>query len=79
MAPPSFALPTLDTIKLDLTEKPMWLLSSYGPGKDPPCQLIDGKDVSFEEMRLLAYTSRDQGQPQLYVRSPIRPRPRPPR
>ena len=54
MAAPSFALPTVEIIKLDLTEKPTWILSSYGPGKDPPCQLIDGKDVSPEEMRLLA-------------------------
>lgn len=69
MVTPSFTLPTIDSIKLDMVEPPIWLLSSYGPGKDPPSQLIDGKDVSIEEMRLLAYTAQAQGNAQLYVRS----------
>ena len=64
----SFTAPTPDAITQDLVEKPMWILSSYGPGKNPPCQLIEGKDVSFEEARLLAYKCQADGNPAAYVR-----------
>ncbi|KAI5818791.1 hypothetical protein BZA77DRAFT_306411 [Pyronema omphalodes] len=57
---------TVDAINADLTESmassgTMWILSSYGPGKNPPCQLIDEKDVSFEEMRVMAYQAQAEG------------------
>lgn len=61
-----------DTIKLDLTkERPQWILSSYAPGKDPPAQLIDNKDISPEEMRLQYYTLGAQGQLGAYVWRPL--------
>jgi nucleoporin NUP42 len=66
----SFSVPSVETIKVDLNEKPIWLLSSYAPGRDPPTQLIDGKDVSFEEMRLLAYQCQATGTPASYVLQP---------
>lgn len=58
----AFSLPSGDMIKLDMNELPQWIISSYGPGKDPPTQLIDNADLSFEEARLLFYTN-----PQQYV------------
>jgi len=65
----SFALPSADTIRLDLNERPTWYLSSYAPSKDSPAQLIDGKDISPEEARVMAYRLRAEGAPQAYVRS----------
>ncbi|KAL7267626.1 hypothetical protein RUND412_009780 [Rhizina undulata] len=65
-------LPPLESIKSDLTERPMWILSSYGPGKDPPAQLIDGKDISPEEARLMAYKLLAQGNPGAYEAEWIR-------
>lgn len=65
---PSFNLPTQDSIKTDLTERPTWYLSSYAPGKDPPAQLIDGKDISPEEARVMAYRCRAEGSLGVYVR-----------
>ncbi|KAI1207888.1 uncharacterized protein F4807DRAFT_169350 [Annulohypoxylon truncatum] len=44
---------TADTIKADLTiERPPWLLSCYGPGKDAPEQLFGGypREQSLEEV-----------------------------
>ncbi|KAH0609360.1 uncharacterized protein H6S33_012846 [Morchella sextelata] len=61
-----FNLPTQDSIKTDLTERPTWPLSSYAPGKDPPSQLIDAKDISPEEARVLAYKCRADGNPGAY-------------
>lgn len=58
----SFALPSADMIKADMNELPQWIISSYAPGKDPPTQLINNADLSFEEARLLFYTN-----PQQYV------------
>lgn len=59
-----------DAIKLDMTkERPVWILSSYAPGKDPPVQLIDKKDVSPEELRVRAYELAAQGNFQLFVGS----------
>jgi hypothetical protein len=65
----SYTLPSLESIRVDLQESPQWLLSSYGPGRDPPSQLIDGKDVSFEEVRLLAYDAQARGNTGVYVGS----------
>lgn len=50
-----------------MTERPTWFLSSYAPGKDPPAQLIDGKDISPEEARVMAYKLRAEGNPAAYV------------
>lgn len=46
---------TKDAIKIDLVdERPQWILSSYGPGRDAPEQLFGGfpREQSFEEVRL---------------------------
>ncbi|KAI5801536.1 hypothetical protein DFH27DRAFT_60729 [Peziza echinospora] len=57
-----------DTLQNDLTkERPIWKLSSYAPGKDPPAQLIDGKDMSPEEMRLRAYECMANGAMNQYI------------
>lgn len=45
-----------DTIQIDLTtDRPQWILSAYGPGRDAPEQLFGGfpREQSFEEIRLL--------------------------
>ncbi|TGZ84137.1 hypothetical protein EX30DRAFT_99851 [Ascodesmis nigricans] len=57
MASSSFVMPSIEGMRLDMTEVPLWKFSSYGPGKDPPIQLIDDFDVSPEEMRLKFYTN----------------------
>lgn len=54
-------------------ERPIWRLSSYAPGRDPPAQLVDGKDVSPEEMRVRAYELNMQGMGQQSVRSDVFP------
>ncbi|MCJ1308699.1 hypothetical protein MMC25_002353 [Agyrium rufum] len=49
---------TTTQIEDDLTkDRPMWLLSCYGPGKNAPRQLFGGqpREQSFEEMRVRAY------------------------
>ncbi|KAI0129096.1 hypothetical protein BJ170DRAFT_594914 [Xylariales sp. AK1849] len=54
-----------DAIKIDLLEeRPSWILSSYGPGKDAPAQLFGGfpREQSFEEIRLSVVSSADQQQ-----------------
>ena len=63
-----------DTIKADLTpndqggERPIWPLSSYGPGRDAPRQLLEGAiEQSFEEVRLEYYVARASGNEQSYV------------
>ncbi|KAH8673449.1 hypothetical protein BX600DRAFT_433078 [Xylariales sp. PMI_506] len=51
---------TKDGIKIDLVdERPHWILSSYGPGKDAPEQLFGGfpREQSFEEIRLSMMSS----------------------
>lgn len=56
------AKPTLfdaDSIRKDLTQgidRPLYPLSSYGPGKGVPC-VIDGLDQSPEELRAAAWTA----------------------
>lgn len=57
-----------DSIKADLTtERPRYVLSSYGPGKGE-ASVIKGLDVSPEELRVQFYTARSQNNPSLYVR-----------
>ncbi|KUI66138.1 Nucleoporin AMO1 [Cytospora mali] len=56
-----------DTIQKDLAEeRPSWLLSAYGPGRDAPEQLWGGYPVeqSFEEMRLHYITGEASGNAQ---------------
>ena len=60
-----------ETIAVDLrNEKPQWILSSYGPGRQAPRQLFGGpvREQSFEEMRLLHYAGFASGNPQAAVR-----------
>ena len=65
-----------ETINSDLTkERPIWRLSSYAPGRDPPAQLVDGKDVSPEEMRVREYELNMRGMGQQFVRSDVSPPP----
>lgn len=58
-------------IQVDLTkERPRWVLSSYAPGKHEK-NLLDGHDLSPEELRLRFYAARAAGNPTLYVRRAI--------
>lgn len=54
---------------LNLSERPQWPFSAYGPGKDAPRQLFGGfpLEQSFEEMRVLHYLAVAQGNPQQAV------------
>ncbi|EED14592.1 CCCH zinc finger domain protein [Talaromyces stipitatus ATCC 10500] len=57
---------TAEGIQLDLTlgkERPGWIFSAYGPGKNAPRQLFGGpsREQSFEEMRLRHYESAAAG------------------
>lgn len=59
---------TPENIQLDLTlgkERPGWVLSAYGPGKNAPRQLFGGpsREQSFEEMRLRHYEATAAGNP----------------
>jgi len=61
---------SIDGMTKDLTsgkEKPLWPLTSYGPGKFQP-QLVGGLDESFEELRLRAVTAIKSGTTDDYVR-----------
>lgn len=51
-------------------ERPMWLMSAYGPGKLPPVQLFGGSQIeqSPEEIRTLHYINMASGNPQQSVR-----------
>ena len=54
-------------IRSDLTaDRPIWILSSYGPGKSAPRQLFGGlpREQSFEEMRARHYELAAQGRQQ---------------
>ncbi|KAI4288640.1 MAG: hypothetical protein L6R35_002093 [Caloplaca aegaea] len=57
-----------DIISKDLTsDRPLYILSAYGPGRDAPQQLFGGKprEQSFEELRLRHYELASAGnQPQ---------------
>ena len=64
---------TVDGIKADLTvERPIWPLSSYGPGVNAPRQLIEGDlEQSFEEVRLQYYLAQVAGTIPAYVGFPL--------
>ena len=54
-------------IRTDLsTDRPLWILSAYGPGKGAPIQLLGGepREVSFEELRLRHYELAASGREQ---------------
>lgn len=58
------------TITNDLSkERPEWILSAYGPGRDAPLQLFGGhpREQSFEELRLRHYELAAQGNQQQAV------------
>ena len=60
-----------DLVRDDLTsERPQWILSAYGPGRNVPRQLFGGsvREQSFEEMRLHHYLAAASGNPQKAVR-----------
>lgn len=60
-----------DAIIADLsTERPQWILSAYGPGRQAPAQLFGGplREQSFEEMRLMHYMALASGNAQQAVR-----------
>jgi len=46
-----------------LYERPMWLMSSFGPGVDPPIQLFGGYPLeqSMEEVRVQHYLAMAMG------------------
>lgn len=47
------------------SERPIWPLSSYGPGKNAPLQLMEGDiEQSPEEMRVRHYLAVASGNPQ---------------
>ncbi|KAI1407989.1 hypothetical protein F5Y13DRAFT_115825 [Hypoxylon sp. FL1857] len=63
-----------DAIKLDLTsERPAWLLSCYGPGRDAPEQLFGGypREQSLEEVMVYIRSSSNQQQAESEVRGLI--------
>lgn len=51
------------------SERPQWILSAYGPGRNAPAQLFGGplREQSFEEMRLMHYMALASGTPQQAV------------
>ncbi|KAI0008269.1 hypothetical protein F4779DRAFT_459069 [Xylariaceae sp. FL0662B] len=56
---------TKDSIKVDLAEeRPMWILSCYGPGRDAPEQLFGGypREQSLEEVMMYIRGSANQQQ-----------------
>ncbi|KAI1437351.1 hypothetical protein GGR50DRAFT_98104 [Xylaria sp. CBS 124048] len=56
---------TKETIQTDLAnERPQWILSCYGPGKNPPEQLFGGypREQSLEEVMLYIRQSANQQQ-----------------
>ena len=61
-----------DGLEKDLTEpeRPTWILSAYGPGRDAPDQLFGGYPIeqSFEEIRLHYMQGQLAGNPQGAVR-----------
>jgi nucleoporin NUP42 len=51
-------------VQTDLTAgkgRPQWILSTYAPGKDPPASLLDGNELSFEELRKRFYGLKAEG------------------
>jgi nucleoporin NUP42 len=63
-----------DSLRKDLTQgidRPLYPLSSYGPGKCVPC-IIDGLDESPEELRVAAWAAtREAGGIESYVSCPF--------
>jgi nucleoporin NUP42 len=58
---------TKDILRTDLSsERPIWIMSAYGPGKDAPDQLFGGypMEQSFEELRLHYMKGVAEGNPQ---------------
>ena len=56
-----------ETISKDLTtDRPVYILSAYGPGRDAPLQLFGGRprEQSFEELRTRHYELTSQGKQQ---------------
>ena len=47
-------------------ERPLWILSAYGAGRDPPRQVFGGfpREQSFEELRYRHYDLAAQGKPE---------------
>ncbi|KAI1608929.1 hypothetical protein EDD36DRAFT_422640 [Exophiala viscosa] len=41
--------------------RPKWILSSYGPGRDPPASLLEDTEYSSEEVRVRFYELASQG------------------
>ncbi|KAK4695230.1 nucleoporin NUP42, partial [Lecanoromycetidae sp. Uapishka_2] len=57
-------------ITTDLSkERPQWILSTYGPGRDAPIQLFGGhpREQSFEELRIRHYELAAQNNQQLAI------------
>jgi hypothetical protein len=53
------------------TQRPIYPLSCYGPGRDAPRQLIEGQvEISPEELRLRYYTARAAGSENVAVSRP---------
>lgn len=65
-----YSVSTAGIVK-DLTdERPPWIFSAYGPGRDAPGQLFGGQQTeqSFEELRLHHWKALAAGNPQAAVR-----------
>ena len=63
---------SLDAMEKDLTtERPTWILSAYGPGKNAPEQLFGGfpREQSPEEVRLGFYAAKASGNEQQALNS----------
>jgi nucleoporin NUP42 len=53
-----------EDVKNDLIDnkgRPKWILSTYGPGKNPPASLLEGNEYSSEEIRVRFYEMRANG------------------
>ena len=60
----AFTAPTSDDIRTDLTDRkglPQWILSAYGPGKNPPASLLESNEYSPEEIRARFYELASRG------------------
>ena len=54
----------IEDFKNDLTDgkgRPRWILTTYGPGKNPPASLLEGNEYSSEEIRVRFYEMRANG------------------
>jgi nucleoporin NUP42 len=58
---PSFNLDAKVIVNDLRNDRPLWPFSAYGPGSNPPRQLISGEvEQSAEEMRLLYYLAKSR-------------------